>query len=86
MAENKTITLDGVKLMADAIRKEQAEELAKSSPKASNVIDVTAQFGKGKTPEPTPEPATIPEPTPEPATVPEPTPEPAPVPEPTPTE
>ncbi len=79
MADNKTITLDGVKLMADAIRKEQAEELAKNTPKASNVIDVTAQFGKGKTPEPTP----VPTPTPEPAPVPEPTPEPAPVPEPT---
>lgn len=81
MAENKAITLDGVKLMADAIRKEQAEELAKNTPKASNVIDVTAQFGKGKTPEPTPAPT--PTPTPEPAPVPEPTPEPAPVPEPT---
>jgi len=81
MSENKTITLDGVKLMADAIRKEQAEELAKNTPKASNVIDVTAQFGKGKTPEPTPAPT--PTPTPEPAPVPEPTPEPAPVPEPT---
>ena len=69
MAENKTIILDGVKLMADAIRKEQAEELAKNTPKASNVIDVTAQFGKGKTPEPTPAPT----PTPEPAPVPEPT-------------
>lgn len=79
---DKTITLDGVKLMADAIRKEEAEELAKNTPKASNVIDVTAQFGKGKTPEPTPAPT----PTPEPAPVPEPTPEPAPVPEPTPTE
>lgn len=77
MADNKTITLDGVKLMADAIRKEQAEELAKNTPKASNVIDVTAQFGKGKAPEPTPAPT----PTPEPAPVPEPTPEPAPVPE-----
>ena len=72
MTDNKTITLDGVKLMADAIRKEQAEELAKNTPKASNVIDVTAQFGKGKTPEPTPAP------TPEPAPVPEPTPEPVP--------
>lgn len=81
MAENKSITLDGVKLMADAIRKEQAEEFAKNTPKASNVIDVTAQFGKGKTPEPTPAPT--PTPTPEPAPVPEPTPEPAPVPEPT---
>lgn len=81
MAENKTITLDGVKLMADAIRKEQAEELAKSSPKASNVIDVTAQFGKGKTPESTPAPT--PTSAPEPVPVPEPTPEPVLVPEPT---
>ena len=80
---DKTVTLDGVKLMADAIRKEQAEELAKSIHKASNVIDVTAQFGKSKAHEPIPEPPLDLTNTPEPAPVPEPTPEPAPVSEPT---
>ena len=78
----ETTVLDGVKLMADAIRKEDEERAKATAPTVSNVIDVTAQFGKGKSPEPTPVPTTAP--TPEP--VPEPAPTPAPVPEPNATE
>lgn len=78
MAKETTV-LDGVKLMADAIRKEDEERMKAITPTVSNVIDVTEQFGKGKSPvadpksTPTPEPAPVPEPTPEPAPVPEPT-------------
>lgn len=82
MAKETTV-LDGVKLMADAIRKEDEERMKSITPTVSNVIDVTEQFGKGKTPDADPKNTpTTPTPTPEPA--PEPTP--APVPEPTPTE
>ena len=69
MAKETTV-LDGVKLMADAIRKEDEERAKLTAPTVSNVIDVTAQFGKGKAPEPTPEP--VPEPAPIPVPVPEP--------------
>ena len=85
MAKETTV-LDGVKLMADAIRKEDEERAKATAPTVSNVIDVTAQFGKGKTPEPTPAPTPAPTPTPTPEPVPEPAPIPAPVPEPNATE
>ena len=80
----ETTVLDGVKLMADAIRKEDEERAKATAPTVSNVIDVTAQFGKGKAPEPTPAPTSTPAPTPTPEPVPEPAP--APVPEPNATE
>lgn len=70
MSKEPTV-LDGVKLMADAIRKEDEERAKLTAPVVSNVIDVTEQFGKGKaTPEPTPAP--VPEPASTPAPVPEP--------------
>ena len=72
----ETTVLDGVKLMADAIRKEDEERAKATAPTVSNVIDVTAQFGKGKAPEPTPAPTPTPEPVPEPAPTPAPVPEP----------
>lgn len=49
---------DGVTLIADAIRKEQAEALEKASKETrGNVIDATKQFSNGgKKPEEKPEP------------------------------
>lgn len=64
--------LNGVKLMADAIRKEEQEKLKASESSPVNIIDATKQFNAGTTPEP----ASVVNPTPAPVVNPEPTPEP----------
>ena len=75
MGDTKDVK-DGVTLMADAIRKELAEQEKASQSVTGNVSDATAQFSKKsvksepKT-EPQPEPKTEPQPQPEPKTEPQ---------------
>lgn len=59
---------DGVTLMAEAIRREQAEELKKQEEalkNSKNVSDATAQFSGKQTPKQTTAPAPAPQPEPQ---------------------